>query len=504
MLDPPPIEAQQDVAYDRPEVAALGSKMRTGIAWKAASQLVSQGSRMAMTVILAHLLTPSDFGLAGLVLVFSGLIQLLTDVGFSASIVQLPTLTEEDRSTAFWTGLAVSSLFFVLAYVAAPYVADFYGKPSVRWMFVAVCSTLIIGALCTTQASILWRRMEFRALEIRGMAAAVVASVVGIAAAAGGLGAWSLILQALAMSIASTLAIWLLSPWKPRFIFSLTSLRRMGLFSANIFFARFAYYGDRNADNLLVGRFLGTSALGLYSIGYSVILIPVERLLWPIQSVLTPAMASMQDDVPRMRALWLRGVRLTATLMFPSMVGVILVCPDFVTVVLGTKWAAATVIIQILAWVALIQSLSALTGAVVQSLSRTGLLLRLSLFAFALDLGAFVLGLHWGVRGVAAAYAIANTAVIVPVSLVLVTRLLGEPLASVAAELKGVVEATTVMAITVFLVRHGLVSAGLAAAPRLVLTVAAGAAVYLLMCFWRDRRVFTELRPRRLQELASA
>ena len=452
-----------------------------------------------MTVILAHLLAPNDFGLAGMVLVFSGLIQLLADVGFSASLIQLPALSEEDRSTAFWTSLAVATALFLVAFAVAPAVAAFYHEPRLRWMFVAVATGFVTAALSSTQASLFWRRMEFRALELRGMFATVAAAAVGIGTAAAGLGAWSLILQAVAAGVISAAAIWLLSPWRPHFVFSVAALRRMAGFSANVFCARFLNYGDRNADNLLVGRFLGSGALGIYSIGYSVIVIPFERLVDPIRNVITPALASLQNDLPGMRALWLRGVRVMASIFFPVMAGVIIVCPDFVETVLGSRWTSAIPVIQILAWVALIQSVSFLSPPIYQSRNRSGLLLRLTVLAFALDLSSFIVGLHWGVVGVAGAYALANTLVITPLNVIVVTRLLMCRPRVLVMDLRGVIEATLVMSAATYLVRRLLEIDGFGPAPRLVLSIATGMIVYALMCRWREPAIFRELRLRRLR-----
>jgi len=468
--------------------------MRSGLSWKAASQISGLISRTATTVVLAHLLAPHDFGLAGMVLVFSGLILLVSDLGFSASLIQFERLTEEDRSTAFWTGVFVGVAAVVVAFIVAPYVADFYGEPRVRWMFVAISTGFLTGSLSTTQASLLWRKMDFRALEIRSIVAGLVSAAVGVAAAFAGLGAWSLILQSVSMGVISTVAIWTVSPWKPRLLFSTASLRRMGAFSSNVFVARLLQYADRNGDNLLVARFLGPTALGIYGIGYSVIVVPFERLVGPLSNVLIPAFASLQTDIPRMRALWLRGQRLTATVIFPAMVGIIIVCPDFVRVVLGTRWLPATHVIEILAWVTLIQSLSFTTGAIYQARSRSGTLLRVTMLAAGVDLTGFAIGLHWGVVGVATAYAITNTVVLVPTNLFMISRLLEISPATFVKELRGVIEATLVMGGTIIGLRRALIAWGLGSTLRLVILIVAGVLVYLLMCAWRERRVWSEIR----------
>lgn len=497
--DPHSGDEASGTVVDRPNPADLGGHVRRGLAWKAASQVTAQIVRTGMTIVLAHLLAPSDFGLAGLVLVFSGLIQLFADVGFSASLVQFPALREEDRSTAFWTGLGVATLLFGIAVIAAPSVASFYDVPRLRWMFVATASCLLTTALSTVQASLLWRRMEFRALEIRGILATLVSAGVAISAALAGLGAWSLILQANAAAVTSMVAIWMLSPWRPRFMFSVKSLRRMAGYNANVFFARFLDYGDRNVDNLLVGRFLGAGALGIYSIGYSVIVIPFERLVDPVRNVMTPAMASLQGDIDGMRALWLRGVRAMASIIFPAMAGIIVVCPEFVSVVLGDRWSPAARVIQILAWVALIQSVAFLSASVYQSCYRSGLLLRLCAIGFVLDFCAFAVGLHWGVVGVAASYALVNTLILVPLSLMMIMRLLKCAPTALAASLRGVIEATTAMAVCAAGLNWLLAAQGVNATVRLVLVIVAGFVSYILACRWRAPRVFDELRLGRLR-----
>ena len=242
-----------------------------------------------------------------------------------------------------------------------------------------------------------------------------------------------------------------------------------------------------------MGKFLGTASLGIYAIGYSVITVPFERIVAPIASVVTPAFAALQDDHDEGRKLWLRAERLIAAVTFPAMVGVIVVASDFVPVLLGSQWTRAVVIVQILAWVALIQALSYPNGGLYLSRYRMGTFLRISILTLVLDVSAFAIGLHWGVVGVAAGYAITNTLVIVPVSIFIACRILTISPARLAVELRGVLEATLVMAAVVVGLRSILVTEGVGTGLRLIILVVTGAAVYLLMCWWRERRLFSEL-----------
>ncbi|HUZ81533.1 MAG TPA: polysaccharide biosynthesis C-terminal domain-containing protein, partial [Gaiellaceae bacterium] len=158
------------------------------------------------------------------------------------------------------------------------------------------------------------------------------------------------------------------------------------------------------------------------------------------------------------------------------------------------RWHAAIPVMQVLAWVALIQSICAVSGAVFQSRYRTGLLLRMTALTFAVDLAAFIVGLHWGVLGVASGYALTNTIIVVPLTLIVVTRLLNTNLRAVLMELRGVVEATVMMAAAVFALRRLLELESFGTGARLMILIAAGGVVYVLMSLWRERRVFGELR----------
>ena len=266
--------------------------------------------------------------------------------------------------------------------------------------------------------------MNFRASGIRLMVATVGGSIVAIVVAVLGGGAWALVAQQLAISFLSLAFLWILSDWRPRFVFSRRSLRDLGGFGGAVLGSRVLDYAQWNVDNILVGRFIGAAALGLYSVSYNVILLPLQRLFVPIQDTLFPALSRIQDDRPRMGSLWLRVIRVVGAVVAPCMLGLIVVAPDFVSVVLGPRWSGSTRVIQILACVTLMQGFTAVAERVLLALGHAHTLLRFSMVRTVLAIGAFAVGLHWGIVGVAAAYA----AVTVPVQAyltTLVTRTLG-------------------------------------------------------------------------------
>ena len=471
----------------------LRSPVLRGLAWKGTSQVFLQASRLVVAVLLARMLSPQDYGLAAMALVLASLVIVFSDVALGAALVQRPQLTEADRSTAFWTSVAVGAICTVLGVALSGAFARLYGDPAVGPLFAVLSLSFVITSLASTHEALLVREMNFRGLELRMMIATAAGAAAGIYLAAAGYGAWAIIGQQLAIAGVSTVLLWFFSPWKPSFRFSRASLRDLGGFSGNVFVHRLLYYLHRNVDNLLIGRFLGPAALGVYAFAYNVMLVPFSRIAGPMTEVLFPAFSRMQDDRPRMTEVWVRAVRLVASFSVPALVGLVVVAPDFVPVVLGEKWAHTTILIQILAWVGLLQSLQTLNPQILQALDRTQTLLRYTIVFFVLHLTAFAVGLQWGVVGVAVGYLISSL-VVEPLFTWVTARALGVSPLVIVRGLMGVLQASALMLLAVVAVRMALLQTDVGQALRLALEVSVGIAVYVPCWMWRAGDAFAELK----------
>jgi len=308
-----------------------------------------------------------------------------------------------------------------------------------------------------------------------------------------GLGAWAIIAQQLTVAVVSTTLLWIVCPWRPRFIYSRESLRELGGFSGNVFGQRLLYQLTRSADNVLIGRFLGATALGAYVVSYNVMLVPLSRLGAPVCEVLYPAMSRMQNDPARVAALWLRVNRIVATISVPAMLGVMVVAPDFVHVVLGHRWSAATPVLRILAWVGVLQAIQTLNEDVLQALDRTGTMFRFMMLWSTATVASILIGLHWGIVGVAASFACAST-LLAPISLRLTAHAAGTTLREVGRNLFPVVQASLVTVGAVAGARMLLVGAGIPAGERLALLVALGIAIHAPLAAWRMPDIVADLR----------
>jgi O-antigen/teichoic acid export membrane protein len=477
-LDAGPTEYRREAATD------LRSQVVRGFGWKLAGQLAYWCSWTVVGILLARLLTPAQFGLASMVLIFTAILPLLSDLGLGAALVQRSTITEADRSTVFWTSIATGAALTALGIGISGPLASFYHTPAVGPLFAVLSLSCVITSLGATHNALMIREMNFRGVEIREICGAVLAAAAGLTAALHGLGAWSLIIQQLTYRGTSTTLLWTFYPWRPRATFAWSSLRNLGGFGGNVLGVGVLTQLNRNLDTLLIGRFLGVRALGGYNLASNVILLPFNRIATPIQEVLFPAFSRLQHEPLRMGSMWLRVNQLVAAISFPTLLGLVVVAPDFVEIVLGDRWRSVTPVLQILAWVGLLQSLQRLNPSVLQARDRTRTLLLVTCGMVAAGAASVSIGLAWGTVGVASAYAVSNS-VLQPLYTWITARSLGLPLRAYAASLAGIAQATVVMVAGVVLTRMLLLHAGLGAEVRLPACLVVGASIFVPVCLWR-------------------
>jgi O-antigen/teichoic acid export membrane protein len=290
--------------------------------------------------------------------------------------------------------------------------------------------------------------------------------------------------------------LWNSLSWRPTWQFSLSSLRDIGSFGGSVFGVRVSDYVRTNGERLLIGRVLGSAALGNYSVAFNVLLSPVGRFLIAVMDTLFPVLSRLQDEPARMGAVWLRVNRLFAAVFIPAVLGLAMVAQDFVVVMLGQRWADVAPLLQILAVGIVIQVVTALGAEVMKAAGHASQLLRFSGAEAALLLAGSAAGLWWGIQGVAAAYVLVSL-VTRTFFMRLVTGAIGMPLRRFGSSLSGVVQASLVLLTATYLVQQTLASMTLPAWMRLLLTVLTGAAVYIPVCIWRVpeiREEFTRMR----------
>ena len=481
--------------------SSFRSLVISGFAWSLGGSVLLQVLRIVFAVAMARFLTPHEYGLAGMALVFSALVLAFSDLSLGIGLVQRREITEDDRSTVFWTSVVVGVALTAGGVALSGPLASFYGEPDVQPLFAVLSLSFVIGSLGATHAALLQREMNFKATSIRLTASTFLGGGTGVALAAAGFGAWAFIAQALVIAVVSTTLLWHAQPWRPRMVFSTGSLRDLGSFGIRVFGVRVLDYVRTNGDKLLVGRVLGTSPLGVYTVAFNIQLLPFTRFVVAVQNTLLPALSRIQDEPARLAAVFLRVSRVIAALLLPTLAGVVVVAPDLVAVVLGSRWTEVAPLIQIMAAGVAVLSVTTLGFQVLTALNRTSTMLRFSITEVSLLVAAVAVGLEWGLTGVAVAYAVVHLPTRTWLAW-LTTRALGISFVGYLRSLAGVAQATLPMLAAVAGTRFVLVDAGTPAWVRLVVTVAVGIAVYAPLCLWRAPELRHELR--RLQRRRSS
>jgi O-antigen/teichoic acid export membrane protein len=425
-------------------------------------------------------------------LVVGNFLATFQDLGFGSALIQRRSIDDTDRSTVFWTTVTMGLVLNVVMLALAGPIAAFFHQPHIKALIEVLSVCFLISSLGMTHAALLERSMRYRAVAICSVAGTVAACIAAVSVAAAGGGAWAFIAYELAITGVVTLLLILTSGWRPQLVYSWASLKRFAKFGVNVVGSGGLGFLQTNADNILVGRYLGSAALGVYSVSYNVILIPIGRFFAPVGNTLFSAVSRIQDDRSRVSAIWIRALRGMLAVILPTIAGLIIVAPDFVDEILGKRWHSATTVIRILCLVTITFGLSAISNNMLNALGRPHIVFRLTLLNTVLAIGAFVLGLQWGIVGVAACY----TAVTIPINVLgvsLINGMLGISLREFVRSLSGVAEATLFMAIVCVITRQGLMKMGVAAAPRLVLVIMVSTVVYMAATLWRNRGVIGEL-----------
>jgi PST family polysaccharide transporter len=359
--------------------------------------------------VLARLLLPTDFGLIGMLLVFSGFAALFAEFGFAGALVHQPDLTKVQVSSVFWLNLGVGLLLSALFFMLAPLIARFFGSPALAPLGRAFSPSFALGALGIVPRALLQREMSFRRMAHVELSSALIAGIIGITLALAGFGVWSLVVQSLAAALVGSVLAFHASRWIPTRSYSAGAVRSLLSYSGNLFGFNFINYWARNADNLLVGRFMGSASLGIYNRAYTIMLLPVRQIVGVLSRVMFPALSSIQGEKARVKEAYLRATGVIALVTFPMMAGLLVVARPFVLTLLGAKWAGVIPVLQILCVVSLFQTLMNPTGWLFQSQGRTDWMFRWGLVSSTVFVAAIAVGVALGtVESVAWSYLLAT------------------------------------------------------------------------------------------------
>jgi PST family polysaccharide transporter len=387
--------------------------IRGGLA-RIIAQGVNFAFRLGSLMVLARLLGPRDFGLVGMVTAFTGVLGLFRDFGLSTASVQRAHVTEEQISTLFWINALVGVLLAVLVSALAPVIASFYHEPRLVWVAVVLATGFLFNAAGVQHSAILQRELRFTALAVISTVALVVSTVVAICLAELGYGYWALVAMTVALPLINTIGCWITTKWIPGAPRRRVGIRSMMRFGGTITLNGLVVYVAYNLEKVLLGRFWGADAIGIYGRAYQLINIPTDNMNSAVGEVAFSALSRVQDDPSRLRSYFLKGYSLVIGVTLPITLACALFSNDLIFVLLGPKWTGAAAIFRLLAPTILIFAMINPLGWLLLSLGLVGRSLKIALVIAPLVITGYVAGLPYGVKGVALGYSLAMTLWVIP------------------------------------------------------------------------------------------
>ena len=360
--------------------------------------------RVGSLMVLARLLGPKDFGLVGMVTAFTGVLSLFRDFGLSSAAVQRTTVTDEQISTLFWINLLVGTLLGLLSVAMAPAIAAFYHEPRLFGVTAVLAAGFLFNAAGVQHAALLQRQMRFTTLAVINTVALIVGTVIAIGGAKAGYGYWALVAMTVTLPLTTTIGFWLTTAWVPGMPHRRAGIRSMMRFGSTLTLNGLIVYVASNFEKVLLGRFWGVDAIGIYGRAYQLINIPTDNLNSAAGEVAFAALSRLQDDPIRLRSYFLKGYSLVLSMTVPITMLCALFADDVVLVVLGPKWTSAAAIFRLLAPTMLVFAIANPLGWLLPSLGLVGRLLKMAVVIAPLMIAGYVIGLPYGPRGVAFAY----------------------------------------------------------------------------------------------------
>lgn len=384
----------------------LTTRTIRNMGWSGISQIIRIFGQFIIIAILARLLTPKDFGLIAMVVVFTEFLRLFRDFGLSAALIQRGKLTEKHLSSMFWINILTGFILTLILSACAPIIANFYNEDRLILITIILASTFFISSFGIVQNALFMKELNHKYIAIIWTFTTIISGALAIVLAFTGFGIWSLVYQQVISSLILGFLPWFFCRWKPKFLFSWREVKELLGFGLNLTGFNFVNYFSRNLDNLFIGKFLGSISLGFYNFAYQVMMFPLDNISFTIGEVMFPSLSIIKKDKNKVRYAYLKATRYIAVITFPLMIGLLALAPQFVRVFFGPQWERSIFIIQIFAIIGLIQSIETTTGWIFQSQGHTRIMLWWGIFSSVISTAAFFIGLRWDIEGVATAYAI--------------------------------------------------------------------------------------------------
>ena len=386
----------------------IKSKVLSGLFWQYLQRFSTQGIQMLISIILARLLMPKDFGVIALIGVFITLSGVLTDSGFSNALIQKKEADDKDFSSVFLLNLVLSTFIYSVLFFIAPCVAQFYEEPLLTPVLRIIGFTVVLNALTIIQTVVLSREMQFRKSFNINIASAIISGFVGIGMAYKGYGVWSLVYYQLTAKFITTLLLWYYISWKPSLIFSKKSIKTLFHYGSKILFGALFNALYNNVYSIVIGKQYNSTVLGYYNRGALMPTLVVDSISNSLGAVMFPALSAHQNDKPAIKRMVKRMLQNSSTIVFFLMVVLIVIAEPIVSILLTDKWLPAVPYLQLVCLTVAFYPLIAINASAITSVGESGKYLKTTMTSKMISLAAVIAAIPFGVYVIVVAGALAT------------------------------------------------------------------------------------------------
>lgn len=377
---------------------SLKSAATKGIIWSAVDKFAVQFGQFIVSILLARLLLPDDFGLIGMLTIFIALSQTFIESGLGLGLIQRQENNDIDFSTVFVFNFGVSIFFYLLLFLAAPFISTFFIQPQLTNLIRVLGINLLIIAVAIVQRTKLTIAIDFKSIAKSNVIGMLVGGVFGVIAAISGYGVWALVIQTLFGSLATSVCFWLFSNWSPSITFSKTSFKSLFGYGSKLLIAGLYAQILNNVYNICLGKFYPTASLGYYTRAKSFADLSAGTVVSVIQQVTFPILSSAQDDREKLVSIYSRLIRMSAFFIIPLMTLIALLAKPIVIILLTEKWVSLIPLLQWMVFARIFFPMSALNMNLLNAIGRSDLFLKVDLSKLPLTILAMVITIPLGVK----------------------------------------------------------------------------------------------------------
>ena len=387
---------------------SVKSKFISGVIWGIVEKFAGLFVGFIITIVLARILTPADYGLVNMIYIFTVLGTVLLDGGFGQALIQRKNITDKDISSVFYINIIMSLLVYGLLYMCAPLIAGFYRQPALIPISKVVFLTIPINAFCIIQHTLLTKELQVKKLTYVSIISSVISGLLGIMLAYMDYGVWALVCQSVSYQLVRSISLWFFSKWRPILEFSLSFIRSIFSFSMNLLgvFTLAAIF--QNIYTVLIGKIYNVTDVGFYNQAFRLQNIASTSVTSAIDRVTFPAFSKFQDDISKLKSVYKKITVLTMSIYFPFMMCLTVVSENLVEVLLTSKWLPSVPLFCLLCIAEAFYPLRKLNSAVLKALGKGKSYFRLNFINYAISAISIVASYKFGIFYLLVGYAVST------------------------------------------------------------------------------------------------